>query len=688
MKADELKARLKVYSYLVVILLVALCVRLTIIQLFDNERYQTQAKDNRIRLVSIKAPRGEIYSRDGETLAANKLVYTLSLTFLDDQDNDKTLDRLMPILQQYFPETTRTDIEEKIDIQKYRLFEPVTIIRDIPWEMVVELEEHRQDLAGVAITVEPLRYYPGSDLAGHLLGYIHSINEEELAAAGSNYSINSLIGKSGVEKQYESVLRGTDGARRMEVDAKGRPIRELVTLEPQPGNNIYLTLDHELQQVMDQSMKKTLEDLQKTYPKAKVGSAVVMNVRTGEVLAMTSQPAMNPDDWKGNISTDKAAYYFPQGAGYDPMNPGASLNRAIQTSYPPGSTFKAITGMAALENGNMDPINDYVNCGGSYWIAPYIKCTGVHGNVNYYSGLAVSCNTYFQEMGRRAGKDGLVDVAQQFGLGQKTGIDLPHEAKGLVPTPAWKKEINALLIDQKYDRQREELNKRYTEMLDEAADEKEKADIERRRKNEEARLEAQYKIDYQFNTNWQPFDTFNMSIGQGYNDYTVIQLVNYVAAIANGGSLMQPQVLKRVVAPDGRTIKETKPVVKRRVDVSPRTLAETKRAMLAVTQPGGTAHFLFYQFPPEIQVGAKTGTAQTGRQGDNQMKEFHGVFVAFAPFDDPEIAFAGVVEYGFSGGGSAGLVARDVFEHYFGIKDHLAVPEAPEGTVSKPTDEP
>lgn len=673
---------------MVLILLLALCVRLTIIQLFDNERYQTQAKDNRIRLVSIKAPRGEIYSRDGETLAANKLVYTLSLTFLDNQDNDDTLDRLMPILQQYFPQTTRADIEEKIDVQKYRLFEPVTIIRDIPWELVVELEEHRQDLAGVAITVEPLRYYPGNDLAGHLLGYIHSINEDELAAAGSNYSINSLIGKSGVEKQYESVLRGTDGARRMEVDAKGRPIRELVTLEPQPGNNIYLTLDHELQQVLDQSMKKTLEELQKTYPKAKVGSAVVMNVRTGEVLAMTSQPAMNPDDWKGNISTDKAAYYFPQGAVYDPMNPGASLNRAIQSSYPPGSTFKAITGMAALENGNMDPINDYVNCGGNYWIAPYIKCTGVHGNVNYYSALAVSCNTYFQEMGRRAGKDGLVDVAQQFGLGQKTGIDLPHEAKGLLPSPAWKKEMNALLIDERYGNQREELNKRYTDMLNEAADEKEKADIERRRKNEEARLEAQYKIDYQFNTNWQPFDTFNMSIGQGYNDYTVIQLVNYVSTIANGGSLMQPQVLKRVVSPDGRTIKETKPVVKQRVDASSRTLAETKRAMLAVTQPGGTAHFLFYQFPPEIQVGAKTGTAQTGRQGDNQMKEFHGVFVAFAPFDDPEIAFAGVVEYGFSGGGSAGLVARDVFEHYFGIKDHLAVPEVPEGTVSKPTDEP
>lgn len=687
MKADELKGKLKFYSYVVVVLMLALCVRLTVIQLFDNERYQTQAKENRIRLVAIKAPRGEIYTQDGKTLAANKLVYTLSLSFMENSDHGVVLDRLVEILAEYYPDMTRASMEEKIELQKYRLFEPITIIRDIPWELVVKLEENRQELAGVMVTVEPLRYYPGNDLAGHLLGYIHSINAEELSSATSNYSINSLIGKSGVEKQYENILRGQDGARRVEVDARGRPVRELVTLEPEPGNNIYLSIDHELQQVMDLSMKRTLEQLQKSYPKAKVGSAVLMNVRTGEVLAMTSMPAMNPDDWKGNISSEKAAYYFPQGESYDPMNPGAFLNRAIQASYPPGSTFKPITGMAALESGNMNPVDYSVNCGGRYWIAPFIKCTGVHGNRNYYSGMAVSCNTYFQEMGRRAGKDGLVHMAEQFGLGQKSGIDLPHEVKGLLPTPEWKKELNALLIDRKYDAQRKEIEERYQKLLNEADNEKDRSSIERRMKNEKVSLEAQYNIDYQFNTTWQPFDTFNMSIGQGYNDYTVVQLANFVATIANGGSLMEPHVLKRVVSADGKTIREVKPVVKHRVDADPRTLAETKRAMLAVTQPGGTAHFLFYQFPPEIQVGAKTGTAQTGRQGDNQLKEFHGVFVAFAPFENPEIAFAGVVEYGFSGGGSAGLVCRDVFEQYFGIKDHLAEMLA-EQKVSNQTDEP
>jgi penicillin-binding protein 2 len=684
MKTDELNRRLKIYTYIVIVLMVALCLRLTVIQLFDNERYQAQAKENRLRLVAVKAPRGEIYANSGETLAANELVYTLNLSLVDNEMDEAVLNRLVKALWEYYPDITRDAIEEKIEGQKYRLFEPITLIRDIPWELVVKLEENRQELAGVSIMVEPLRYYPGGDLAGHLLGYIHSINEEEMAQAEDAYSINSLIGKSGIEKQYESVLRGKDGARRMEVDASGRPVQELLTQQSEPGNNIYLNIDYQLQQVLDQSMQRTLEELQKSQPKARVGSAVVLNVRTGQVLALTSIPALNPDDWKGNISNEKAAYYFPQGEVYDPMNPGAALNRAIQVSYAPGSTFKPITGMAALESGNMDPRDYSVSCGGAYWLAPYIKCTGVHGQRNYYSGMAISCNTYFQEMGRRAGHERIVHVAEQFGLGQKTRIDLPHEAKGLLPTTAWKKETNALLIDRKYDRLRQELEERYQKLLDNAATDKEHADIQNRQKNEKALLEAQYQIDYKFDTAWQSFDTYNMSIGQGYNDYTVVQLANYVATIANGGSLMEPYILKKVVSPDGKTIKEVKPTLRHRVDVASSTIAETKRAMLAVTEPGGTAHFLFYNFPPEIQVGAKTGTAETGRKGDDPKRDYFGTFIAFAPLENPEIAFAGIVEYGSSGSGSAGLVCRDVFEQYFGIKDHLAEAETADIPLNEP----
>jgi len=674
MKQEDIKTRLKIYAYLVIGLMSILCIRLAVVQLFNNEVYQTQAKDNYIRLLSIKAPRGEIYARNGEMLATNELVYTLNLTSLGVKNQDLIVEKLVNILQDYYPEVTPEFVREKIELQKNRLFEPAIIIRDIPWELVVRIEENRQDLAGVAISVEPLRCYPYGSLAGHVLGYIHSINPQELTGEdGAKYSINSLIGKSGIEKQYEQELRGNDGARRVEVDARGRPVGDpVVTLKPQPGNNIYLTLDKNLQMVLEKSMDKVLKQLQEKYPKARVGSAVVLNVKTGEVLAMCSSPYMNPDDWKGNIGPEKVAYYFPQGADYDPLNPGAALNMALQATYPPGSTFKPITGMAALEKGAADPLNDYVNCTGRYWIAPYIKCWNVHGNVNYYSAMARSCNTYFQEIGRRAGKDEIIRVAAEFGLGNKTGIDLPNEVKGLLPTPEWKKEINSLLINRRYESLRKQLNNKYYELIEEAKNEDEKQKLEKEQKNEKAKLEAQYNIDYQFNTRWQQFDTFNMSLGQGSNNYTVIQLANYVAAIANGGFLMKPYLVSKIESPDGRTIKEIKPQLIHKVDVAPGNIEETQKAMLEVTQPGGTAHFLFYQFPEDIKVAAKTGTAQTGRVGDDPRKEFHGVFIAFAPFDDPEIAFAGVVEYGYSGGDSAGLVARDVFEQYFGIKNHLA----------------
>ncbi len=283
--------------------------------------------------------------------------------------------------------------------------------------------------------------------------------------------------------------------------------------------------------------------------------------------------------------------------------------------------------------------------------------------------MAKSCNVYFQEIARRAGKDALIAVAQDFGLGQKTGLDLPYEAQGLVPTPEWKKEINALLIDRKYDALRKQLEEKYSPLMEQAAGE-ELQKLEKSKKNEQAQLEAQYQIDYNWDTNWQPYDTFNMSIGQGSNQFTVIDMANFVATLANGGDLLRPHLLKKVISPDGQIIREIEPELIHRVSVSPATMAETRRAMVEVTQPGGTAAYLFTNFPEDIKVGAKTGTAQTNRVGDSVMGEFHGVFIAFAPAEDPVIAFAGVVEYGQTGGDSAGWIAKDLFEQYFGIVDH------------------
>ncbi len=672
MKNNNFKINLKIYAYMVVFLLGVLCIRLAIVQLFNNDIYQTQAKENRIRLVAIKAPRGEIYTSNGEKLASNKLVYTVSLTYMEISDYDQVSKRLVDILDDYYPEITAEYIKQKIELQKSRLFEPVIIMRDIPWELVVKLEENRRELLGVTVTVEPLRFYPQGSLAGHVLGYIHSINPDELSGTETpKYSIASLIGKSGVEKYYEQELRGKDGARRVEVDSRGRPVRELVTLEPESGNDLYLTLDLNLQKVMENSMETTLKNLQSKYPKARVGSAVVLNVKTGEILAMCSSPSMFPDDWKGNLSSARLPYYIPQAYDYDPLNPGALVNRAIQSTYPPGSTFKPVTGMAALEKGMMDP-EQSVNCGGAYWIAPYIKCTGVHGNVNFKSAMAVSCNTYFQEMGRRATKDEMIRVAGEMGLGSKTGVDLPEEKSGRLPTLAWKKEYWGNITDRKYEALQKQLEERYAQLLEGAESDEEKERLEKKLKNEKIRLEAQYEIEYDFQTAWQDYDTFNMSIGQGYNDYSVMQLASYIATVANGGNLMRPYVVQKIVSHDNKLVKKNQAELVRKVDIKDTTLAVTREAMTQVTQPGGTAYFLFSNFPANIKVGAKTGTAETGRSGDDKLREFHGVFVAFAPFDNPEIAFAGVVEYGQHGSESAGLVCKAVFEQYFGLVDHLA----------------
>ncbi len=243
MQTQSLQSRLKLYIYAICALLVLLGVRLAIVQIFYTDEYQTKASENRIRLLPILASRGEIYDRNGEILAANKLVYTLSLSYLEGNQLKEIVGQLVELLQPYYPEMTVALIEEKIELQKYRLYEPVVIMRDIPWELVVKIEETRQELPGVAVNIEPLRVYPQDTTAGHVLGYIHSINAEELASSGEKYSINSLIGKSGVEKMYESQLKGKDGARRVEVDAQGRPVGELVTMSTVPGKDLTLTLE-------------------------------------------------------------------------------------------------------------------------------------------------------------------------------------------------------------------------------------------------------------------------------------------------------------------------------------------------------------------------------------------------------------------------------------------------------------
>lgn len=658
-----LERTLKIYTWIMILIFVLLFARIAWLQLIRSELYRTQAASNTMRWIPVTASRGEIVDTNLQVLATNRPVFIVSLDYLvfRDQNTDEVISRLVSILQD--PEITAQYIEETINAQGSRLFEPIIIKRDIPIEMVTTLEENRRDLPGVSIFVQPQRYYPYSTLAGHLLGYVHSIKEELELPEFENYGLNDLVGKTGIEKTYEKYLRGENGYRQVEVTARNRPVNEVRTIPPVTGHKLVLTVDIKLQQAMEDAFNETLEKVQKEHPKAKAGAAVLLDVKTGKVLAMASRPTLNPDDFNGkSLQQDLVDYYFRN-------LPPALYNRAIQGNYVPGSTFKPVTGMAVLESLKASP-KDTVVCTGRYWNAPYIKCWGVHGRVDYYSAMAHSCNVYFQEMARRAGIGTIGRVGKEFGLGELTGIDLPFESSGLLPGLEWQeKEFNlrADRINKQIDDKKNELDTEYQEKINNTSDDKEKRRLEQELNSKKKVWEQERKIQLDHYTQWHEWDTYNTGIGQGYNQFSIIQIANYTAAVANGGKLYKPFVVEKIIAPDGTVLEEIKPQLIQSASVSQQNILETQKAMTAVTAPGGTAYSLFRHFPEQIKVAAKTGTAQPGRAGYIKNKDYDGLFIAFAPADDPQIAFAGVIEHGYSGSGSVGLVAKAVFEEYFQV---------------------
>lgn len=676
-KKKLLHLKLKVYFLVTILIFLVLLGRLFMLQVIEAEAYQTQSDGNRIRMLTIPASRGEIITRDGEVLATSKPVYTISVSHLNDVESERQVaERLAELLQD--PEITGEQIMEKLS-QHTRRYEPLEILR-IPWgeeavALITKLEERRNELPGLVIRAEPMRYYPHGTMAGHILGYEGLISEKELEIFQEyNYGINDRIGKTGLERSFElwekepgvpAGLRGQKGAQPVEVNARHRIVRELpVMLQPTPGNTLRLTLDYDLQRVMEESLREVIQQIQATKnPKSNAGAGVLLDVKTGAILAMASYPELNPNDFVDGSYGKKRDYYN------DPKLKPA-FNRAIQAVYPPGSTFKPITALAALESGRLQNLGFTVNCTGAYWKPPYIKCWQVHGRVDFYRAMAVSCNTYFQYAGELAGIEQIVRVGEALGLGSATGLeDLPGEASGILPTPEWKKELNTVLINRKYDRLREELEAKYRELQDQAADEEERARLQKQFEQEQRSLEARYRIDLNFETTWQAFDTYNTSIGQGSNTYTMLQLAHYVATLVNGGKRYKPYIVDSIYDEAGNLVKQFEPEeIVAEIPLSKDNLQTTVTAMLGTTQPGGTAWSLFRHFPEHIKVGAKTGTAETGLAGDGK-KDFHGVFIAFAPAHDPQIAFAGIVEYGQSGSGSAGYVAKALFEEYFGLND-------------------
>ncbi len=662
----EVEKLSKWYTVAVFVVIGVLLAKLGWMQLVENEYYTSRADAQRTRLLTITAARGDIITSDGVVLVTDHSSYQVTVDYLSVREDGAYKEDVIQLLAALLQDDTYTAerIKEICDANSGYLYKPIVIKKDLDIGAVSRIEAHRDALPGVHIESVPDRTYMYGTIASHVLGYTGLLSQEELDAqtaaqnAGdadaTNYKMGDYVGKVGVEKQYDQYLRGVNGYRQVDVNAAGRPVADIETIDPKNGDNLILTIDYDLQVAMENAMDETITRLQSQSrsDKAGAGAAVLLDVNTGKVLAMVSRP----DD---NITQQ---------------------NRAIQGRYLPGSTFKPVTAVAALESGVISDTEKIYNPG-RYWIAPYIKTTAPIGYYNLYNGMAKSDNVYFQELGNRAGIDNIAKYGEMLGLDGSTGIDLAYESSGTrategLPTEEKRKMYQDLAVANQeayWDKKIAEAEAKFDQELALAVTEEEKAKVERRKKNTIAIYESEKVINMKWQSEWHAADTFNVSIGQGRQNYTPIQLAVYTAALANGGTVYQPYVVEQVVDTAGDVVLQNEPTVKQQADISADTLRKVKEAMCRVTESGGGAYGLFAHFPSDIRVAAKTGTAQPGRAGYivGNKQYYDGLFICYAPADDPQVAFACVMEYGYSGSGSAGYVAKAVLEEYFGLNEPM-----------------
>lgn len=524
--------RLLVFRAIMALLFALILLRLFQLQVLEGRRNRQSAEQNRIRVIPRAAPRGPVYDRKGRVLATSRLSFTVrvvpqELRVIGSPDALGTLAQLVG--------RPRAELAETLRQSKGRRAE-VTLLKHCPPETVARLEEHSLHLTGVTIVADAARYYPQGQLAAHVLGYVREISAADLARAeGEGRRAGELIGKEGIERMLESYLRGAEGGDQIEVDATGRVVRTLGTVPPRSGRAVTLTLDLDLQRAAEEALGDH------------TGAVVALDPQTGEVLALVSHPAFDPNLFTGPLS--RRAWQRLSG----PDRP--QQNRASSGLYAPGSVFKIITAAAALEEGACDEHSRFY-CRGKFTLGKWsLRCwkREGHGALNYLQGFGQSCNVMFASLGRQVGVKRLAEMARRFGLGEQTGIDLPEESRGLVPTEEWKR----------------------------------------------ARRRAP----------WYPGDTCQMSIGQGDLLVTPLQVAREVAVVANGGWLVQPHLLLKIEGED-----KPRRWSRRRVGLKEGTLAALRAGLEAVVAEGGTAHSIA---SPEYAIAGKTGTAQTPRGDDH-----------------------------------------------------------------------
>lgn len=694
-KSEQVNFRFNIVTILAYAIGIVLIVQLFNLQVINGESYREQSNTRLSRVSTIKAARGSILDRSGNELAGVKTENNIEIyktNISNDELNEAALN-LVNLMNQYqisytdnFPisinpftftisgdelskfkkkfkieenadaETVFYKVKDKYqikndnieDIRKiiairyiitttgYSATKSITIATNVSDEVVAQISERNSDFPGISIETKAARTYLAGSMAAHVIGYTGKIKEEEYKANKDDYDIDDIIGKTGIEYVFEKYLKGTDGEKQKEMAVDGTITGEYVSKNAIAGSDVVLTIDSNLQKTTEESLENCINKIKnggfsQRYD-AQGGAAVVMNVNTGEVLATASYPTYEPQWFVGGISQENWAYLRD-----DTRHP--QLNKAIQSTYAPGSTFKMVTAIAGLETGvitTKEKINDtgiYKKYNSEWKCWYYTSYHRGHGYQNVTQALQHSCNYFFYETGDRMGIDNLSKYALHFGLGNKTGIELPNEKSGAAAS----KETYAKIRN---------------------------------------------------GATMGPGDTLNASIGQGDNNFTSMQIAKYISSIANGGTVVNPTIIKSVLNSDGTEVSkdEIRKYTNEKlgivdtddgITISYESIEVAKEGMrMAASEAGGTAYNIFKNF--NIEVAGKTGSAEAGKDS-NGNDLVNAWFVCFAPFDNPEVAVVVMIENG-GHGNYAAEVARDVLIQYFGMNESTEVDESMEAT--------
>lgn len=596
------RGRMRTLAIVCIVPALVLLARLWYLQIAHGPDLEFESEMNRTRLVRVRAPRGLILDRKGRILATSRPQFVVMAIPEIVQKDNKAMHTLCGVLNVTMPELLKM-----LKRERAAKMAPVRVALDVPLDVVAKLMERQPILPGVSVEQDQLRSYPDGPLCAHVLGYIGEANQEQLDSLNAAlhaededttraYKPGDYVGKSGVEKQYEMLLHGVDGGQRIEVDARGRTRRSLNYLAPVPGATLRLTIDKDLQIAAERVME------------GKTGSAVAIDPQTGEVLAMVSKPDFDPNIFVKKVKAEDWAQIM--------LNPKHPLqNRAIGNKYPPGSTFKPITAIAALEY-KVATTHTGLYCSG---VGLYHRrCWKRHGAVNFTTAISGSCDVFFYEMGRRLGITRLAKFGRDFGIGSATLIDLPGEVrkpgdtkKGTMPDEEWKREM--------------------------------------------------YKKGRMLEAEWQAGETVICAIGQGFVETTPLQMALVDAGISTSGKIYRPHVVQEIRSPEGKILEKFAPILNRQVPASAESFKAVQYAMRqTVIGPGGTGHVVDI---PGVTVAGKTGSAESGRH-----TKAHAWFTCFAPVENPKIAIAVMVEHGAHGATAAAPVARAIMDVYFGKK--------------------